>query len=52
MSAQAERHVRYYNDIEQPWPDLTVSFVIKRASTVDKKLAVLPLISESIESMR
>ena len=49
--ARAERNVKYYNSIEQPWPDITVTFVVKRMSTVDKKLAVLPMISKYLPTL-
>lgn len=37
--------MKYYQGIDAPWPDVTVTLNLVRVSQIDRKIAVLPLIS-------
>ena len=49
LTARAKRNVKYFESIEQPWPDVTVKFVLKRTSAIDRKLSVLPLVRKMLK---
>ena len=44
--AVSKRSVQYFGSIDEPWPDVTLKFTLRRVSFVDQKVAVLPLTGE------
>ena len=47
MEAKSHKEVETYSGIDAPWPAIHVDFTLRRVSSVDRKIAVLPLIRKS-----
>jgi len=44
VEAKSHKEVETYSGIDAPWPAIRVDFTLRRVSSVDRKIAVLPLI--------